>query len=61
MYFLDATGHQGPVTCIDCHKDGTLIATGAEDTKSKIINSTTGKVSTTLLQRQTPTITPSLL
>lgn len=41
---LDGTRHEGSVTCIGCHKDGTLIATGAEDSKSKIINSTTGKV-----------------
>ncbi|XP_064419954.1 angio-associated migratory cell protein [Latimeria chalumnae] len=37
-------GHQGPLTCMACNKDGSLIMTGSVDSNAKLINSVTGKV-----------------
>ncbi|TUE53336.1 Angio-associated migratory cell protein [Bagarius yarrelli] len=36
--------HQGPLTCMDCNKDGTLVLTGSTDGQAKLINTLTGKV-----------------
>ncbi|XP_041120106.1 angio-associated migratory cell protein-like [Polyodon spathula] len=37
-------GHQGPVTCVACSKDGGLILTGSVDCRAKLISTATGKV-----------------
>ncbi|MGH0118360.1 UNVERIFIED_CONTAM: hypothetical protein FKN15_047765 [Acipenser sinensis] len=37
-------GHQGPVTCMACSKDGGLILTGSVDCRAKLISTATGKV-----------------
>ncbi|MBN3321465.1 AAMP protein, partial [Atractosteus spatula] len=37
-------GHQGPLTCMACSKDGTLVLTGSVDCQAKLINTSTGKV-----------------
>ncbi|KAI5108923.1 angio-associated migratory cell protein [Silurus meridionalis] len=37
-------GHQGPLTSLECNKDGTLVLTGSTDGQAKLINTSTGKV-----------------
>ncbi|KAB5583855.1 hypothetical protein PHYPO_G00100530 [Pangasianodon hypophthalmus] len=37
-------GHQGPLTSMECNKDGTLVLTGSTDGQAKLINTSTGKV-----------------
>ncbi|KAG7326740.1 hypothetical protein KOW79_010141 [Hemibagrus wyckioides] len=37
-------GHQGPLTSMECNKDGTLVLTGSTDGQTKLINTSTGKV-----------------
>ncbi|KAF4080002.1 hypothetical protein AMELA_G00165390 [Ameiurus melas] len=37
-------GHQGPLTSMECNKDGTLVLTGSTDGSAKLINTSTGKV-----------------
>ncbi|XP_072539040.1 angio-associated migratory cell protein [Salminus brasiliensis] len=37
-------GHQGPLTSIECNKDGTLVLTGSVDGQAKLVNTSTGKV-----------------
>ncbi|XP_061122888.1 angio-associated migratory cell protein [Syngnathus typhle] len=37
-------GHRGPLTCLTCNKDGSLVLTGSVDGRAKLINTATGKV-----------------
>ncbi|KAG9277893.1 angio-associated migratory cell protein [Astyanax mexicanus] len=37
-------GHQGPLTSLECSKDGNLVLTGSVDGEAKLINTATGKV-----------------
>ncbi|XP_022531067.2 angio-associated migratory cell protein [Astyanax mexicanus] len=37
-------GHQGPLTSMECSKDGNLVLTGSVDGEAKLINTATGKV-----------------
>ncbi|XP_047669118.1 angio-associated migratory cell protein isoform X2 [Tachysurus fulvidraco] len=37
-------GHQGPLTSMECNKDGSLVLTGSTDGQAKLINTSTGKV-----------------
>lgn len=37
-------GHQGPLTSMECNKDGNLVLTGSVDGQAKLINTATGKV-----------------
>ncbi|XP_062852856.1 angio-associated migratory cell protein [Trichomycterus rosablanca] len=37
-------GHQGPLTSMECNKDGSLVLTGSVDGQAKLINTSTGKV-----------------
>ncbi|CAG5129165.1 unnamed protein product, partial [Candidula unifasciata] len=41
-------GHQSSVYCMDASSNGSLILTGSEDMTAKVINSSTGKVLSTL-------------
>ncbi|XP_060775044.1 angio-associated migratory cell protein isoform X2 [Neoarius graeffei] len=43
-------GHQGPLTSMECSKDGTLVLTGSTDGRAKLINTSTGKVGIVHLQ-----------
>ncbi|XP_014663766.1 PREDICTED: angio-associated migratory cell protein-like isoform X2 [Priapulus caudatus] len=40
----DGDAHKSSVTCLDCHHDNTLIATGSTDVTCRLINSHNGKV-----------------
>uniref|UniRef100_A0AAY4BEC3 Angio-associated migratory cell protein n=1 Tax=Denticeps clupeoides TaxID=299321 RepID=A0AAY4BEC3_9TELE len=37
-------GHQGPLTCVESNKDGSLVLTGSVDGQAKLIYTPTGKV-----------------
>ncbi|XP_060724532.1 angio-associated migratory cell protein isoform X2 [Tachysurus vachellii] len=37
-------GHHGPLTSMECNKDGSLVLTGSTDGQAKLINTSTGKV-----------------
>jgi len=39
-------GHDGEVTCIDCHSSDNLLITGSVDCTALLINVRTGKVTT---------------
>ncbi|XP_031557021.1 angio-associated migratory cell protein-like [Actinia tenebrosa] len=48
FHLSDSTCHKGTVTCMAAHNCDVLLATGAEDSFCKLINSNTGKVLATL-------------
>ena len=37
--------HTGPVSCLDVHREGSLMMTGSEDLTARFVNTSTGKVS----------------
>uniref|UniRef100_A0A4W3HC69 Angio-associated, migratory cell protein n=1 Tax=Callorhinchus milii TaxID=7868 RepID=A0A4W3HC69_CALMI len=39
-----AEGHCGPLTCVACDRNGSLVLTGSVDCTVKLLNTTTGKV-----------------
>ena len=51
---VDSTCHSGSVTCMDGHVDDVMIATGSEDSTVKLLNTSSGKVSSAGLKHFTP-------
>ncbi|XP_055870079.1 angio-associated migratory cell protein-like [Biomphalaria glabrata] len=49
----DHEGHKEPVFCLDHNSSGSLVMTGSEDMTAKVINTSTGKVVSTLACQKT--------